>query len=295
MDRHTITQGGLSATILAQGAELCSLHSETSGEMMWQAGPEWPRHAPVLFPVVGRLKNDTLMHGGHDYRMTQHGFARDSRFAFTNHAADHCRLSLHDTEATRAIFPFAFVFELDFAIADSTLTVTYTSTNSAVAGGETLPVSQGAHPAFRWPLAPNAAKSSHILTFEQDEPAPMPRVAGGLLGPAIHPSVVHDHVLPLNETLFATDALILPAAQSHWVRYTAPEAPVGLEMTWQNFPSFGIWMKPGADFLCLEPWHGMASPEDWDGVFASKPGITLLAPGESLVSAYSLRLLEARL
>ena len=287
MDRHTIAADGVRATILGLGAELISFQGDTEGEMMWRAGPAWPRHAPVLFPIVGRLKDDRLMHGGQDYRLTQHGFARDRYFAWTHHDATSCRLMLRDDPISRTLYPFGFQFELEFAIRAGALVVRYTVTNT---GGETLPVSMGAHPAFRWPLADGIAKQDHILTFQADETAPMPRVSGGLLGNAVNPSPIHDRVLPLNEGLFAADALILPAISSRWVRFTAPGAP-GIEMAWDGFPSFGIWMRPGGDFLCLEPWHGIASPADWDGPFANKPGLALLDPGARLDASYTLRIL----
>ncbi len=291
MDRHTIAANGLRATILAQGAELCSLQDEAGHELMWQAGPAWQRHAPVLFPIVGRLKGDRFMHAGRDYTMTQHGFARDMRFEWVHWDDTSCRLELRDDEATRAQYPFAFQFILSFSIIDGVLTVAYCAQNT---GDQTLPVSMGAHPAFAWPLLPGFAKTDHMLTFEADEPAPMPRVMEGLLTPSIYPSVIHDRVLPLDEALFAEDALILPAPQSHWVRYTAPGAP-GLEMHWKGFPSFGIWKRPvpGADFLCLEPWHGMSSPADWEGTLATKPGMALLEPGGQLDAEYSLRIVKA--
>lgn len=288
MDRHSISQGGIHATVLAKGAELCAFGTGPH-EMMWQAGPLWPRHAPVLFPIVGRLKDDALMYGGQNFHLTQHGFARDRVFAWAEREADHCCLVLVDDTDTRGIYPFAFRLELEFRIADGALIVTYRTTNT---GEGTLPVSQGAHPAFRWPLADGVPKEAHRLTFEANETAPMPRVSGGLLGPATHPSPIHDRLLELNEALFADDALILPAPASRWLRYTAPGA-LGLEMRWNGFPSFGIWMRPGANFLCLEPWSGMASPADWTGSFEGKPGLTLLAPGEHLVSSYELRILEA--
>jgi galactose mutarotase-like enzyme len=288
MDRHSISGDGLRATIRTLGAELCSLRDAAGSEMLWQAGPAWPRHAPVLFPIVGRLKDDRLLHGGQDYRLTQHGFARDRQFAVAELTPTTCRMVLRDDAATRALYPFGFRFELAFHIEGGALRVGYTTTNT---GDAILPVNMGAHPAFRWPLADGVAKEAHILTFERDESAPMPRLSGGLLGRAIHPSVIHGRVLPLNEALFATDALILPAPASRWVRFTAPGAP-GIEMRWEGFPSFGIWMRPGGDFLCLEPWHGMASPADWDGQFIDKPGMALLTPGESLDASYTLRLLQ---
>ncbi len=286
-DRHSITEGGLTATILAQGAELCSLRGDAAGEMLWQAGPAWPRHAPVLFPIVGRLKDDRLIHDGGDHRLGQHGFARDQRFTWLSRDPASCRLLLRDTVETRALYPFAFSFTLSFSISDGTLLVDYKATNT---GDVTLPVGMGGHPAFRWPLADGVAKTDHILTFDADEPAPMPRVAGGLLGPAVHPSVIHDRVLKLDESLFAMDALILPAPASRSVRFTAPGAP-GLGMRWKGFPSFGVWMRPPGDFLCLEPWYSMASPADWEGDIIDKPGLALLEPGFSLEASYSVRIL----
>jgi galactose mutarotase-like enzyme len=286
VERTTITADGLSATIRTLGAELVSF-ADHGQEMLWQAGPAWPRQAPVLFPIVGRLKGDRLRHHGQDYSLTQHGFARDHQFAWLQHDPHACRMMLRDDAVTRSLYPFAFRFELGFSLQDGALRVDYSATNT---GDEIMPVSMGAHPAFRWPLAPGVAKNAHRLTFEHDEPAPMPRVSGGLLSPAIYPSVIKHGVLALDESLFAADALILPAPASRWVRFRAPGAP-GIEMAWDGFPSFGIWMRPGGDFLCLEPWHGMASAADWDGDFIDKPGLALLASGESLEASYTVRIL----
>jgi len=286
-DRHSIADGGLCATILAKGAELCSLRSDTAGEMLWQAGPAWPRHAPVLFPIVGRLRDDRLLHNGGDYRLTQHGFARDRTFRFVTRDASACRLELRDDVETMAMYPFPFCLTLDFAIAQGELVVTYTASNT---GEADLPVNMGAHPAFRWPLAEGIAKSDHILTFAANEPEPMPRLSGGLLGPPTTPSVIHDRVLKLDEALFAADALILPRPHSRSVRFTAPGAP-GIEMRWSNFPSFGVWMRPPGDFLCLEPWYGMASPADWEGPIEHKPGMALVKPGMTLEASFAVRIL----
>jgi galactose mutarotase-like enzyme len=221
--------------------------------------------------------------------LTQHGFARDRQFAWTETKPASCRLTLRDDAATRALYPFAFQFQMSFAIEDSVLHVGYTVGNP---GPEVLPVSMGAHPAFRWPLAEGVAKDAHRLTFEADETAPLPRLEGGLLGPADIPSPIYRRVLPLSEALFADDALILQSPSSRGVRFEAPGAP-GIEMRWHGFPSFGIWMRPGGDFLCLEPWYGMASPADWNGEFKSKPGLALLAPGARLEASYTVRVLEA--
>src|SRR5260221_13008114 len=107
-ERHTLRSSGIEATIKAHGAELCSLKDPQGVELIWQAGPVWPRHAPLLFPIVGRLKNDELRHRGKTYPMTQHGFARDQGFEWAERGSRSCTLVLTDDAATRSKFPFSF-------------------------------------------------------------------------------------------------------------------------------------------------------------------------------------------
>jgi galactose mutarotase-like enzyme len=285
-DRHVLENGYLSATIKADGAELCSLRDAEDEELLWGAEPIWPRHSPVLFPIVGRLKGDTLRHRGHDYRMTQHGFARDRRFAWLQRTATTCRLALHDDTETRAHYPFAFRFEVAYALSDDALEITYTIGNP---GRETLPASAGAHPAFRWPLADEVEKQAHLLEFEAAEPEPIRRLQDGLLTPEPRPTPIEGHTLHLDPSLFAADALILDRPASRSVRYCAPGTPT-IELTWEGFSQLGIWSREGGDFLCIEPWHGTASPEDFDGEFADKPGLMLIPPGEKRVLLYRIRI-----
>ena len=284
-DRHVIQSGYLSAAIKADGAELCSLRDAAGEEMLWQALPVWPRHAPVLFPIVGRLKNDTLRHNGRSYRLTQHGFARDRRFAWLSRTASSCRLVLHDDGETRAVYPFAFRFEVAFALEDDALVNSFTVVNT---GRETLPTSVGAHPGFRWPLREGIDKAAHVLEFDRPEPAPIRRLAGGLLG-APEPSPIQGSTLALDPALFAADAIILDQLASASVRFTAPGAEA-IEVAWEGFRQLGIWMRPGGDFLCLEPWYGTHSPADFDGEFRDKPGLLLIPPGERRVLTMRIRL-----
>jgi galactose mutarotase-like enzyme len=276
MDHHSIAAEGLTARIAAQGAELVSLRAPDGTELVWQAGPAWPRHAPLLFPIVGRLAADTLRHQGRDYRMTQHGFARDLRFDWLDRGESGCRLLLTDDAETRAAYPFAFRLEVAYALAGGRLSVTMSVENT---GTETLPASLGAHPAFVWPLRPDIAPEAHTMTFEHPEPAPIQRVTGGLLQPDRVPSPVEGRVLRLHDELFAADALIFDPLASRSLRYTAPGAPV-VTVDWENCPQLGIWSKP-APFVCIEPWHGFASPVDFAGEFADKPGLLHVPPGET--------------
>ena len=267
--------GGLSAIVAANGAELLSITAPSGQELLWQAGPEWRRHAPVLFPIVGRLAGDTLRHAGRSYPMSQHGFARDRRFEWVSRTANACTLALVDDEDTRLHYPFSFRLEIAYSLEASGLAVDYTLSNPA----ETvLPAAIGAHPAFAWPVPDAPAAAPHDIVFDEPEGGAVHRLQAGLLGPAVA-SPIEGSDLRLDRTLFADDALILLAPRSRGLLY-GPAGSPALRLTWHGLPQFGLWSKPsGAPFLCLEPWHGYADPVGFTGAFVDKPGLRLLAPG----------------
>jgi galactose mutarotase-like enzyme len=280
--RHEIASGRLAATIKPEGAELTSLRGADGVELLWQAGPQWPRHAPLLFPIVGRLTDDTLRHEGRDYRMTQHGFARDSLFDWVARDKSSAHLRLADSDATRALYPFAFTLDQIYSVEGATLVVTTIVGNP---GDVALPCAVGAHPAFAWPLAEGAPQTAHHLDFSTKEAGEARALTGGLLDGAVT-LPLEGRRLPLSPELFAADALVLPDVRSRSVRFVADAADGSparaLTIGWDGYRDLGLWSKPdGAPFLCIEPWFGMASPLGWKGEFAAKPGLMLLAPGES--------------
>ena len=284
-DRHTISGKGVSATVLAHGAELCSLRTAQGLELLWQAGPEWQRHAPLLFPIVGKLRNDQLHHDGKSYPMTQHGFARDSLFEWVERGDDVCRLTLTDNSETRLRYPFAFRFTVTYTLHEADLDVVLEIENP---GDEILPASVGGHPAFNWPLLPGTAKESYSLRFSDEEAAPIRRLQDGLLRTEPQPSPIVGKNLALSERLFDDDAIILDRRASTSVRYAADQGPA-LEISWRDFRELGIWSKPGgAPFLCIEPWRGFASPSGFDGAFSDKPGLMHIKPGEKHTLSYRI-------
>jgi galactose mutarotase-like enzyme len=284
---HTLRSDKITATILAHGAELCSLRNAEGKELLWQAGEAWPRHSPLLFPIVGRLKNDELHHRGKTYPITQHGVARDHRFEWLERGPASCKLVLVDNAATRARYPFAFRLEVTYAVKDADLDIALAVTNT---GNEVLPASIGAHPAFNWPLLPGLAKEAYALTFSHDETAPIRRLEGGLMLAQPQPTPIRGKTLPLSERLFDADAVILDDPASKSVRFAADRGP-SIEMSWNGFRELGIWSKPsGVPFLCIEPWHGFASPVDFDGEFSDKPGLMHIAPAETRSLSYRIRI-----
>jgi galactose mutarotase-like enzyme len=287
-DRHSMTNGRITATVLAKGAELCSLQGADGHEFLWQAGPAWPRHSPVLFPIVGRLAEDGYSHGGQRYRLTQHGFARDRLFSWVARTDTACVLRLEDDPESHSHYPYPFRLELAYQLEAEWLTLRYTLSNP---GEGVLPAAVGAHPAFNWPIEPGVAKEDHELRFARAETAPIHGVAGGLLTAATHPSPVDDRVLRLRPELFAEDALVFTTLASRSVRFSGRGTPV-IEMAWEGFEQLGVWSKPtGADFLCIEPWHGYASPEGFTGDLMEKPGMMLLPAGTRRELQWTVRLL----
>ncbi len=283
--KHMLQSDGISATIKADGAELCSLKNKQGLELLWQAGPSWPRYAPILFPIVGRLKNDQLRHRGKTFLLTQRGFARDRTFEWSERTPTSCSLVLTDDAESWLHFPFAFRLAVTYAAENANLDVTFDITNT---GNEPLPVSLGGHPAFNWPLLPGLPKEAYAITFSHDELEPIRRLNEGLLRDQPEPTPIRGNSLALSEQLFANDAVILERPASHTVRYGADRGP-SISVSWQGFRQLGIWSKPqGAPFICIEPWHGFASPPDFDGDFVDKPGILKVAPAEKRILSYRI-------
>ncbi len=284
-DHHTLRSDGITAIITPDGAELVSLRDRQGLELLWQAGAIWPRHAPILFPIIGKLKNDVLRHQGKVFPMTQHGFARDRRFDWTEREVNSCTLVLTDDAETHARYPFAFRLAVTYTVDRADLDVTYEVTNT---GEEMLPASIGGHPAFNWPLLPGLSKEAYRLTFSDDERAPIRRLKDGLIRPIPEPNPIEGKTLALSEQLFEDDAVILDRPASTSVRYAADRGP-SIEVSWQGFRELGVWSKQGAALLCIEPWHGFASPVDFDGEFIDKPGLMQIAPARQRILTYRIR------
>lgn len=283
----TLSNGVLTATIDPLGAELTSLRDAQGREWMSDGDPAfWTGRAPLLFPIVGALNGGVYRLDGKAYALPQHGFARRREFALIEQATARAVLRLTDDDATRAAYPFAFALDAAFTLADATLTMEITVTNR---GDVAMPVSFGFHPAFAWPLPGGGAKETHRILFEREEPAPLNRIEGGLIGAADRDTPVEGDTLWLRDDLFANDALVWESPVSRSLRYGATEGP-RLDIAFPGMPMLALWTKPGAHFLCVEPWQGHADPVGFDGEIWDKPGMLRLEPGESTRFAMSVTL-----
>jgi galactose mutarotase-like enzyme len=272
-----IASDQLAAEINPLGAELSSLKDADGRELMTDANPAyWSGHAPLLFPVVGRPYRDTIRVDGIGYPMKQHGFARHLPFAVEAHGEDYARFVLTDSPETRAHYPFAFRLQVDFRVDAATLAIEVTVDNPA---DTPLPASFGFHPAFAWPLPYGEPRADHRMILSHEEPEPIRAIAAdGTIAVGTNPSPLEGRTLNLTDDLFAHDALVWDAVRSDSLTYGAPNGPQ-LRIAFPDTPMLGIWTKPGAAFVCVEPWHGIADPEGYTGEFRDKPGVFEVPPG----------------
>ena len=277
-DRVSISSGALTADIAYHGAELQSLKDEVGRELMSDGDPAyWRGRAPLLFPIVGRLNDDRLRLDGQSYTMEKHGFARRSRFTLVDQGEAHACFRLTDIPDTRAIYPFAFELDAAFRLEAATLHMTVTVRNT---GAEMLPASFGYHPAFAWPLPFGGGRGEHRIRFEHDEPARLCAItAEGLIAEKTVESPVVNNEIVLADALFENDALVWKELASRRLSYGAPGLP-SLDIAFPDTAWLGIWTKPGAGFVCVEPWAGMADPDGYRGDFKDKPGVMQLGPSE---------------
>jgi len=286
----TISSGKLTAGITPAGAELQHLTTSDGRELLWGGDPSyWTGRAPVLFPVIGMLAGGGYRLDGKSYAMPKHGFARHSTFDIAQRAANAVTLRLSASDATRALYPFEFQLDIRFSLAGSTLTVAALIAN---AGDASMPASFGFHPALRWPLPYGEPRSEHWLRFAADEPAPVRRIDhAGLLLPGAEQTPVVGNSLLLRDELFIADALIFDRLASRRVTYGAQRSPK-IEIDFADFPMLGVWTKPGAEFICIEPWQGLSDPVGFVDDIRKKPGIIEIAPGASKQFAMQISLLD---
>ncbi len=278
---HRIASDRLTVEISEAGAELQRITDAAGRDWLWDGDPRfWAGRAPILFPIVGTLAGDAFRWHGERYALPRHGFARRRDFALVEQAADALVLRLgfgaFDDE-TRAVWPFDGALDMIFTVRGPTLTMTARVTN---AGAEPMPASFGFHPALRWPLPGARDKAGHVIRFDRPEPAPVRRLdADGLLDPTPRPTPVEGDTLALDDDLFTEDALILDRLESRGLSFEGPGGERA-RVDFQGMPHLGLWMKPGAGYLCIEPWQGHSDPAGFDGDLGEKPGMVEIAPGE---------------
>ncbi len=252
------------------GAELKSLKSLPDGrEYMWQGDPAyWGRTSPVLFPIVGGLKDGRYRVDGREYTMGQHGFARDMEFRLKSQVASEIWFFLESNEETLPKYPYPFLLEIGYEITERTVVVKWRVCNPAK---EPIWFSIGGHPAFLCPIDPGTDQTQYRLIFDEKEKLVSSCIEGGLLGPEKKTYALRDGTLSVTADLFDDDALVIEGEQAHSVALARPDGRPYLTVDF-DAPLFGIWSPPKkkAPFICIEPWYGRCDSVDFTGEFKER-------------------------
>jgi galactose mutarotase-like enzyme len=287
----SISSGDLTAEIDPRGAQLSVLRTREAADLLWNGDPSvWSGRAPLLFPIVGVLAGGSYRLGATHYPLSRHGFARDKAFSLQSADGSAATFVLRADDATLSLYPFQFELQVRYELQGATLAV---STEIRNRGGTDMPASFGYHPGFRWPLPFGEPRASHTIQFEADEPAPVRRIdASGLLTPVHHPTPVVNRQLALTDALFQNDVLIFDQFKSRSVVYGSSAGPK-IRVAFPDALYLGLWTKPGAPFICIEPWHGITDSQGYAGDFREKPGVFILKPGAALTASMNITLLDA--
>lgn len=271
-----IASDDLEITVSDHGAEMQSLR-RAGEEYLWQGDPAWwSGRSPLLFPIVGKAPGDRVEIDGMGGEMKQHGFAR--RMTFERAKAEPSRVvhMLTDNVNTHTAYPKPFALTVTHAVSGPSLSVSVTVANT---GRSPLPFGLGFHPAFQWPL-PGAEGRAHSITLANRAEPPMARLRDGFFNDAPRPSPFRRGQLSLDPSQFDEDAMIFPEGAGDGLIYAAEGGP-SLRFSFDGLPNLALWQKPGAPFICIEPWHGMAARDGAGPEIAERPFTRTLGPGEN--------------
>ena len=287
---HILKNDHLTVKIDSAGAELTSIQNANGTEYLWNADPAyWKRHAPVLFPFVGSLKNKEYHYQGVSYPMGQHGFARDMEFTLLSTTPNEVWYFLKADDSTRSRYPFDFELQIGYRLEENRLTVLWQVTNH---GTDPMPFSIGAHPAFYCPITPGTKRNDYEFRFDNLAPLTYHAIAEGGLAD-VHTELplpeTAEHILTISEHLFDGDALILEGNQAHRVDLARKGEPPYITVAF-DAPLFGLWAPPGAEtpFVCIEPWYGRCDATDFNGSLEEREYGQTAAPGETVTFSYSM-------
>ncbi|GAB2770448.1 aldose 1-epimerase family protein [Rhabdobacter roseus] len=283
----------LRISVKQTGAELSGIRSVTSGlEYLWDGDPAvWPSHAPVLFPIVGELKEGTYYYQGQAYPLARHGFVRNNeRVVLEESTPTSLTFLLQTDDETLARYPFRFAFRVKYLLEGNRIRVSHEVTNL-----DEVPMlfSVGGHPAFRCPIHPTERYDDYYLEFEVPETAPIwPINDKGLLTGETVPLLDQSTSLPLRHDLFENDALIFKNLQSKKITLRSHKSPQRVTVHFADFPYLGIWAKPQGDYVCIEPWLGIADRADADQQLEHKEAIQRLEAGQTFEASFIIEISE---
>ena len=280
----SLSNAEISIQIKSLGAELCSLKSSANREFIWEGNPDfWGKHSPVLFPIVGTLKNNSFVHNDIEYHLSRHGFARDMNFELIEITENSATFSIQSNSETLKNYPFEFELQIQYTLINTILEIDYTIINK---DSNDIPFSIGAHPAFALP----SNFEDYSLDFEKVEPLEYTLLENNLVSKQTEKIHTDTNRVPLTYELFKRDALIFKKLQSNSLTIIEKEKPI-LKVHFQEFPSLGIWTKVDAPFICIEPWLGYSDTTESNGNLFEKEGVIVLEVNATFKAKFSIEIL----
>ncbi len=272
------------------GAELSSIfNKDTKTEYVWNADEKyWKRHAPVLFPIVGSLKNKEYIYDGSKYPMGQHGFARDMEFEVISADESEAWFGLKYNEETLKKYPFQFYLQIGYKLVNNELKVTWKVVNE---DDKKMYFSIGGHPAFLCPIASCGKQSDYSIKFDTKNNLKYSLLsADGLVEKENLVLENHDGYVKVTDNMFDNDALIIEGNQAHQVSLVKPDGKEYLTVTF-DAPLFGLWSpaKKNAPFICIEPWYGRCDKETFAGTLEEREYGNVLMPNEVFEKSYTIK------
>ncbi len=289
MALHTLQSGALRVIISDAGAEIMQIEDILTGRnYLWHGDSAyWGRRSPILFPIVGGLKNKTYKYAGREYPMSQHGFARDREFQMTEHNVDTIWFELKADEESLKVYPFRFRLEIGYRLEGRKITVMWRVANE---DKKTMFFSIGGHPAFMCPIDGEGKQTDYYLLFDNKEPLSYGKLsANGLLETEGHTLDIGGGCMPITEHMFDEDALVIEGGQAHQVALAGPDKKPYLTVKF-DAPLFGLWSpaKKHAPFVCIEPWYGRCDRESFAGMLADREYGNELRPGKIFETEYTI-------
>ncbi|MEO1022166.1 MAG: aldose 1-epimerase family protein [Bacteroidota bacterium] len=289
--KYAIQSSKLKVEVLEKGAELCSIQTiDTKTEYLWQADPQvWGSHAPVLFPIIGALKENRFWYDENWYTMPKHGIIRhNEELTVEAQSEDSIQFLLSSGDALSANYPFEYEFRIRYRVQGSQLEVSHEVANT---GSKPMYFSIGGHPGFRCPLFKDESYEDYFIEFEHPEHADtwLLDMESGLVSDRTERVLDNSNQLPLHKNLFNRDALIFKTLQSRSVNLCHKKKGAVLSVHFNDFPYLGIWAKPNADFVCIEPWLGIADSITHNQKLTDKEGILKLDPDTPFSASFSIQ------
>ena len=280
----TITNSILTAQIKHSGAELFSLKDNSNKEYIWEGNPEfWGKHSPILFPIVGTLKNNSYQYNGIEYQLSRHGFAREMDFELIDKKENSATFSLKSSDETVKKYPFDFELQLIYTLENKSLKIAYKVINN---GSTKMPFSIGAHPAFALP----GNFEDYSLEFQDEKPLEYFLLDDGLISDTTALLSLDKKQLHLNYKLFENDALVFKTISSKSLTILENSTPI-LKVYYEGFPNLGIWTPQNASFICIEPWFGYSDTATNFGNLFEKEGIQILDANAIFNSDFSIAII----